>query len=171
MASVKDNTPEWEEQRLACARAQQTDYSCSALRNDAEYKGRIDAIFDCLRKVYGNPACVGPTEHDRPGSKAWDSLMTRVEAYWDHCSLGSDEDLDCTQARAALADFQNRVKSAKLNAELKDAFALVAEPSRSRSIVINQAPVTDYLTPPWVPSPPVFTTCSNAGITTNCVTH
>jgi len=38
-------------------------------------------------------------------------------------------------------------------------------------VIIQQAPAPNFLAPPYVPSPPVFTHCTNFGPTTNCITH
>jgi hypothetical protein len=105
--SVKPDNPKFETRSDECARAQQTDYSCSSLQKDPEYVRRSQAISECVKNLADDPRCAGPVaRHDRPRTKRWKSALAREMACYDRC-LPSDSAPDCKQAQAALGDFQD----------------------------------------------------------------
>jgi hypothetical protein len=169
-------TPEFDSAERDCERAQHEDYSCRALQGDAVYQRQR--------------ANVGPENEctSKRCSKLWKKAEERhdyAEAALDcdrECEVAWNEptDNDCQQAKAALADFQDRVQKAMLDAQLKAAFAppepiffppppqptVIIQPPQPPVIIQQQAAPLAPL-----PGPPVFTHCTNLGLTTNCITH
>jgi hypothetical protein len=153
---LEPETAEYNAALSKCRAAQSNDYSCQAFENDPEVKSRGQAMGNCLEKY--------PAGSEDPG------LVIRcLDSQYPAAA-------ECSQARSNLSAFQDRVKKAMLDAELRDAFAppqpIVISPPPETPIVIREAPTApNFLAPPSVPSPPVFTNCANFGATTNCITH
>lgn len=165
---VESNAPpnsELDSAARACEKAQHEDYSCSALQADSVYS-----------RQQANLA-----SEEQCSSKRCGKLIKEANPWLDcerNCELAWNEptDSDCQQARDNLASFNQKVQDAMVNAELRDAFApptpvLISPPSPERPVIVQQAPAPNFLAPPYVPSPPVFTHCTSFGPTTSCITH
>ena len=161
--SLKSGSPQYEDAASKCKEAFAADYSCKALQNDAEFQRQGRVVGECVDKVLSDPKCALPDARDGPeGSKRWNAAESREMACWDRC-LPSDADLDCKQAQAALADFQDRVQKAMLDAQLKAAFAppepIYFPPTRQSPVIIQQQSA---------PSLPSHTTCMPFGTGVTC---
>jgi hypothetical protein len=123
----------------------------------------------CETAMDGQPSCIRQ-KGEKVGDPKLDSdLKQCIAATADECGPvldPADYDPSCKEAKADLKNFDADLQ----RAEMQQAFA---PPPRvvTRPVIIQQAPAPNYLAPPWVPSPPVFTNCTNFGSTTNCITH
>jgi len=131
----------------------------------------------CLAAMDRQPSCIAikKPEFGGKGEKSsdpnFDSDMKQcVAATVDECGPVVDPDdyetPRCKEAKADLKNFDDELQ----RAEIQQAFAPSPRVA-TRPVIIQQAPATNFLAPPWVPSPPVFTNCTNFGSTTNCITH
>jgi len=166
--AVSDATPachpltDTDQSLKACREAHEADYSCRALENDPIYAQENRAVGNCLNKC--------------PSAQ-----VSVIGGCFDRClDLEYPGRAECSQAQTNLADFQDRVQKAMLDAQLKAAFAppepIFFPPSPQPPVIIQppQPPVIIQqqaapLAP--LPGPPVFTHCTNLGLTTNCITH
>ncbi len=170
--AVSDATPAChpltDESRKNCTEALKGDYSCRALQNDPIFAQRNRAVTKCMEQMLGDPACADPDSKEKVGSKAWNAALDRSRRCWDRCFqlaptiYGSDDSADCSQARTELADFDDRVKKAMLDAQLKAAFAppepIYVPPSQQPVIIQQRVP----------PSLPTRTTCMPFGPGVTC---
>ena len=162
-STLKSGSSEYEDANSGCKKAYAADYSCNALMNDPEVKRRGQVVGECIERITNDPNCALPTAQDGPEfSKRWNAAEKRHMACWDRC-LPDDADPDCKQAQAALGDFQDRVKKAMLDAQLRAAFApptpIFFPPSPPPPVIIQQQAA---------PSLPSHTTCMPFGPGVTC---
>ena len=164
--TLKDGSAEYEDTRSKCAKALKADYSCHAVKNDPEYQRRVRVMFECMKKISNDPTCAypaGAVPAGGPERKRWFAADQRGLACEDRC-LPHDADPDCKQAQAAFADFQDRVKKAMLDAQLKEAFAPpepIMAPYQPPTVIIQQQPAR-------TPAFPTQTTCMPFGTGVTC---
>lgn len=162
--------PLTDQSRKACREAQEADYSCRALENDPIYAQRNHAVSKCMKQMFNDPACADPDPNEKEGSKAWVAALNRSEGCWDRCFrvaptiYGSDDNTECSQARAELADFDDQVKKAMLDAHLKAAFA----PPQPIMVPYQPPPTVIIQQPTRTPAFPTQTTCMPFGPGVTC---
>jgi hypothetical protein len=143
--------PEWDSAERDCKKAQDEDYSCRALQADETYQrqqANIGSEQDCTSKHCSKTL----------KGKGWANCYQDCEVAWNEPT-----DNDCQQAQATLADFQDRVQKAMLDAQLKAAFAppqpIFFPPSPQPPVIIQQQAA---------PSQPSHTTCMPFGPGVTC---
>ena len=121
LTGIDSGSPELNAQLTNCMRAQQNNYSCSSLQKDPEYVRQQQTTDECLKKMIDDRSCF-PGQRHHPGSRAWKSEVAHQKACWDRCLPDESMVAVCTHAQAALADFENGLKNAIADAELKQLF-------------------------------------------------
>lgn len=167
LSNLKYGSPRYQDAASECGKAQDGDYTCNTVKKDPEYRHRDFATIECIEKNDRDPACAYPAGAPPAGGperKRWNAADQRALACEDRC-WPQDADPDCKQAQTALADFQDRVKNAMLDAQLKAAFAppepLVAPYQPPPTVIIQQQPVR-------APAFPTQTTCMPFGKGVTC---
>ena len=130
----------------------------------------------CFAAMDKQPSCIAmkKPEFGGKGEKLGDpnadsDLKQCSAATVDECGLVADPEDFVPRCKEAKEDLKN-FDADWTRAEMQQTFA---PPPRvaTRPLIIQQAPAPNFLAPPYVPNPPVFTHCTNFGPTTNCITH